>query len=178
LGPEQHGHIQMVSLEVYTELLAEAISKLKGEIRPAAPRVTIDLPVDARIEPDYVPDEMERISIYGRLSEAASLPEITRVERELKSRHGPPPREVQNFLELARLRVTAAQRGVAAITDGVTHLSVSFHQPHLDYDARAMRRHPNHPEITQYPPGFKVPKKGLKPDEYPTLILDLLYAFE
>ncbi len=179
LGAEQHGHIQNVSLEVYTELLAEAISKLKGEEKTAPPRLAIDLKVNARLEPKYIPEELERIEYYGRLSESTSLGEISRVEREMKSKHGTLPLEVQNFLELARLRVVGTAKGVMSIGETMTQLMVQFapNRGKLDYDAKATKNHPNKLQVTKYPPGFTLEKKGLKPDEYARAILEALYAF-
>jgi transcription-repair coupling factor (superfamily II helicase) len=179
LGAEQHGHIQNVSLEVYTELLAEAIAKLKGEDKVAPPRLGIDLKVNARLEPQYIPEELERIEYYGRLSESTSLAEISRVERELKSKHGAVPLEVQNFLELARLRVIGSAKGAMSIGETMTQLVVQFapNRGSLDYDARAAKNHPNKLMVTKYPPGFTLEKKGLKPDEYARAILEALYAF-
>jgi transcription-repair coupling factor (superfamily II helicase) len=177
LGAEQHGHIQMVSLEVYTELLAEAISKLKGETKVAAPRLAIDLKVDARLTPSYLPEEVERIEYYGRLSESVNLAEISRVERELKSRHGPLTREVQNFLDLARLRVVAQSKNVLMVSETMTAIQVTFGQTTLDYDARALKQTGLKVDVTKYPLGFKIDKRGLKADEYARTVLDVLYAF-
>ncbi|WP_293911356.1 DEAD/DEAH box helicase, partial [Deinococcus sp.] len=50
LGEEQHGHVQAVSIDVYTELLAEAVARLKGEPLKVAPSVSINLPVSARLD--------------------------------------------------------------------------------------------------------------------------------
>jgi transcription-repair coupling factor (superfamily II helicase) len=177
LGAEQHGHIQMVSLEVYTELLAEAISKLKGETKVAPPRLAIDLKVDARLTPSYLPEEIERIEYYGRLSESVNLAEISRVERELKSRHGPLTREVQNFLDLARLRVVAQSKNVLMISETMTAIQVTFGQTTLDYDARVLKQSGLKIDVTKYPLGFKIDKRGLKADEYARIVLDVLYAF-
>jgi transcription-repair coupling factor (superfamily II helicase) len=179
LGSEQHGHIQNVSLEVYTELLAEAIAKLKGEEKVAPPRLAIDLKISARLEPSYIPEELERIEYYGRLSESATLGEISRVERELKSKHGLPPVEVQNFLDLARLRVVGTAKGAMSISETIIQLVVQFppNRGKLDYDAKVAKNHPNKLEVTKYPPGFTLEKKGLKPDEYVKALLEALYAF-
>ncbi len=179
LGAEQHGHIQNVSLEVYTELLAEAIAKLKGEEKITPPRLAIDLKINARLEPIYIPEELERIEYYGRLSESTSLGEISRVERELKSKHGLLPVEVQNFLDLARLRVIGTAKGAMSISETIIQLVVQFapDRGKLDYDAKAAKNHPNKLSVTKYPPGFTLEKKGLKPDEYVKALLEALYAF-
>ena len=177
LGPEQHGHIQMVSLEVYTELLSEAIGKLKGETKTAPQRLAMDLGVNARLEPAYIPEEVERIEYYGRLSESGSLREISQVEREMKSRHGPVPREVQNFLDLARLRVVGTSKGAVSINETMTQINVVIARGTLDYDARRLKEIPHKVEVTKYPVGFKLEKKGLKPDEYARVLLEVLYCF-
>ncbi|MDF1522870.1 MAG: CarD family transcriptional regulator, partial [Trueperaceae bacterium] len=97
LGPEQHGQISAVSLEVYTELLAEEIAKLKGEAPkdPGPPPVAIDLGLDARLSPTYVADDDARIGFYGRFAEATGLAAVSRLARELREAYGPFPSEVK-----------------------------------------------------------------------------------
>jgi transcription-repair coupling factor (superfamily II helicase) len=162
LGPEQHGQIAAVSLEVYTELLAEEIAKLKGErAREAVPSVAIDVSVDARLPPTYVADDDARIEYYGRLAEAATLAEVSRVARELREAYGPFPDEVKAMVELAKLRLMAAARGVASIKEHMTDVQLAFHQAEIDYDARRIKELAFAVEPTRYPPGFSIKKRGL-----------------
>src|SRR6056297_2646048 len=163
LGPEQHGHVSAVSLEVYTELLAEEVAKLKGEEKAAArPAVSLDLNVDARLTPAYLPNDDERIAFYGRLAEAEGLAEVSRIARELRAARGPFPPEVKAFLELVKLRLLAEGKGVAAISEHMTDVQVSFRAnfDELDYDPRKLRDLPFTAEATRYPPGFSVKKRG------------------
>jgi transcription-repair coupling factor (superfamily II helicase) len=92
LGPEQHGHIRALSLEVYTELLEEALRKLKGERVEARPHVTLDLALSARLPAEYVGSLEARSRYYSRFAEAKTLAEVSRLVRELKERYGPLPR--------------------------------------------------------------------------------------
>jgi transcription-repair coupling factor (superfamily II helicase) len=202
LGEEQHGHVQAVSIEVYTELLAEAVARLKGETLTAAPSVSIDLPVNARLNAEYfasgnttattftsigsegravaVDDpsgEGERIATYGRLSEARTLQAISRVERDLRKKFGPPTVEVQNFIDLAKLRLTALAHRVISVGETMTDLQVTFSYKGLDYDAAALRKFGRRTEVTQFPPSVKVDKRGLKPDEYVRVLIDVLGYF-
>ncbi|WP_425148460.1 DEAD/DEAH box helicase [Deinococcus sp.] len=191
LGEEQHGHVQAVSIEVYTELLAEAVARLKGEPISAPPSVSIDLPVNSRLTPDYfqvgsatetkngaAPDgEGERIATYGRLSEARTLQAISRIERDLRKKFGPPTPEVQNFIDLAKLRLTALSRRVISIGETMTDLQITFSYKGLDYDASRLRRFAQKTEVTQFPPSVKVDKRGLKPDEYVRVLIDVLGYF-
>jgi transcription-repair coupling factor (superfamily II helicase) len=177
LGPEQHGHIRALSLVVYRDLLDEAIRKLKGEAKEERRHVTLDLGVSARLPAEYVPSLEGRSRYYGRLAEARSLAEASRIARELKDRYGPLPEEAENFLALARLRLVAERKGVVSITEDLTHLQVVFPRWPLDYDAKALRQLPFRVELTQYPPGFRLEKKGLKPRDYPEALLQALYLF-
>jgi transcription-repair coupling factor (superfamily II helicase) len=175
LGPEQHGHISAVSLEVYTEMLAEEIAKLKGEAQAEPKKVAIDLSLDARLSPGYIADDEARISTYGRLAETDSLAEISRIQRELRENYGPLPPEVKAFLELTKLRLLAAQKGVVTITEHMTDIQVSFEQTELDYDARALKALPYNVEPTRYPPGFSLKKRGLKAEEALPALSSILY---
>jgi len=175
LGPEQHGHIRAVSLEIYTELLSEAIRKLKGEQTEPERHVTIDLQLSARLTPEYIPSPAARSRYYGRLAECKNLAQLSRLAKELKERYGPAPQEVENFLALTKLRLLAEARGVLSITEDLLHLQIAFANPSLDYDARALRALPFRVEPTQYPPGFRIVKKGLRAEEYIQALSDVLY---
>ena len=182
LGEEQHGHVQAVSIEVYTELLAEAVAKLRGETPREAATVSIDLPVNARLSPEYFVTEKEdgedqRIAAYGRISEARTLPALSRVERDLRRRFGPPPPEVQGFLDLARLRLTALAKRVLSISDGMAGIQVTFAYKALDYDAGGLKTFPLRTEVAAFPPSVRLDKRGLRPEEYPRVLLDLLSYF-
>ncbi|ADI13281.1 transcription-repair coupling factor [Truepera radiovictrix] len=177
LGPEQHGHISAVSLEVYTEMLAEEIAKLKGETQEAPQAVAIDLNLDARLSPSYIADDDARIAFYGRLAETTSLAEVARVQREMRERYGPLPDEVRTFTELVKLRLLAAQKGVVTITEHMTDIQVSFAHENLDYDARKLKTLPFGVEPTRYPPGFSLKKRGLRGSEVLGALTDTLYLY-
>lgn len=175
LGPEQSGHIRAVSLEIYTELLSEAIKKLKGEATIPERHVTLDLSVSARLTPEYIPSPAARSRYYGRLAEAKNLAQLSRIVKEIKERYGPAPEEVDNFLSISKLRLLAESKGVVSITEDLMYIQVAFDRSTLDYDAKALRALPFRAEPTQYPPGFRIPKKGLAPSDYVQSLSDLLY---
>lgn len=176
LGPEQHGHIRAVSLEVYTELLAEAIQKLKGQVKAPERHLTLDLSVSARLTPEYIPSADARSRYYGRLAEARNLPQLSRIMREIQERYGQAPKEVENFLALSRLRLLAENKGVVSITEDLSWLQLVFTRWPLDYDARSFKELPWRSELTQYPPGFRLSKKGLSPDQYAEALTQVLYT--
>ena len=142
------------------------------------PSVTIDLPVSARLDPEYFAlDEEARIATYGKLSEARTLQALSRVERDLRKRFGPPTPAVQNFIDLAKLRLLAVHKRVTEVRDTMTHIQVTFNYKSLDYDAAGLRRFPHKTEVTTFPPALNLDKRGLKPDEYLKVLIDVLGYF-
>ncbi|HSP20367.1 MAG TPA: transcription-repair coupling factor, partial [Myxococcaceae bacterium] len=62
LGGQQSGHIQAVGLDLYVKLLEQAISELRGEAPRERPRAALNLRLELRIPPDYVPETQQRLS--------------------------------------------------------------------------------------------------------------------
>ena len=164
-----------VSLEVYTEMLAEEIAKLKGEQRKEqVPQVTVDLGVDARLSPTYIQDDDVRINFYGRLAETINLAEVSHIAREMREAYGPFPPEVKAFVDLARLRLLASSKGVATIKEHMTDVQLSFDAAleTLDYDAKRMKGLAFSGATTTRPASAS---KRVEAADIPGAIMELLY---
>jgi transcription-repair coupling factor (superfamily II helicase) len=110
-----------VGFDLYTRMLAEAVEEEKAalESRPARhERVStvIDLPVDAYLPDDYVPEEPQKLELYRRLGRVVTDHELLMVRGELGDRFGPLPAPVERLLDVARLRFTAEAAGIASIS--------------------------------------------------------------
>ncbi|MGQ9590394.1 MAG: transcription-repair coupling factor [Planctomycetota bacterium] len=127
LGPEQSGHISAVGYDLYCRLLEDAVRALKGEEggkRADLLGVEVDLALSARIPDSYRPKESEKIAVYRRVSAAASLEAVADLAAELEDRFGPYPREVGLLLDLQRLRILCASRGISYVGREGGHLVI------------------------------------------------------
>jgi len=121
LGARQHGHIAAVGFELYTRLLAQAVRDLKqkGVEAKAAPEVelppVIELPLQAYLPDEYVPDEALRLRLYQRMTAMASEEELDSLRHELEDRFGLLPPAVEGLLFVLRVRLLASQAGVSAV---------------------------------------------------------------
>ena len=117
LGNVQSGHISAVGFDLYIELVAEAVEELEtGARRAKLPaEVRIELPVEAHLPDDYVPDQDARLEAYRRLAAATTHPSIDDVVAEWQDRYGSLPERAGVLIEIARLRVEALRVGVALI---------------------------------------------------------------
>jgi transcription-repair coupling factor (superfamily II helicase) len=127
LGRQQHGHINAVGFDLYTKMLERAVAEIKGEAAPTELRATINLGVDLRIPPAYIPSENLRLRTYKRIAEISAESQREEVLKELEDRFGPPPPAVQNLLDYALLKAQAEKMAVAAIERRGAQVSVKFH---------------------------------------------------
>ena len=116
LGAEQSGQMSSVGLDLYVQMLADAVKTLKGE-RPSDLEglPTLDLPVEAVIPASYVPDDRQRIELYRRLAEVEREEETEAIAAEMRDRYGAAPAAVERLLQIARLRLRAVAAGVAEV---------------------------------------------------------------
>ncbi len=108
LGTQQSGHIAAIGYELYCELLESAVRKLKRLAPKMKVDVNIDLPGEALLPDDYVPDLRMKIDMYRRMSRIASLEDVESLREELNDRFGRPPESVLHLLALAELKIDAA----------------------------------------------------------------------
>jgi transcription-repair coupling factor (superfamily II helicase) len=115
LGGEQSGHIEAIGFEMYTTMLEEAVSRLKGEGREERPQVTVNLGISLRIDDSYIPEEGQRLRMYKRIAGAETDAALTEVRAELEDRYGKPPESVLWLLAAGEIRLTCERLGIAQI---------------------------------------------------------------
>ena len=131
LGGEQSGHMAAVGFDLYSRLLAEAVEEAKArrEFREPvkeAPQAIVDLPVDAHLPDDYVPDEAQKLELYRRLARTRSTGDVAAFRQEVTDRYGPMPAPVLRLVEVAELRLSAESAGVASLAREEGWLVVRF----------------------------------------------------
>ena len=127
LGTQQSGHIATVGYELYCRLLEQAVRGLKALPPAEPPQVNVDLPGEAWLPRDYIPDLRTKIDVYRRLSRATAENEIDDLGVELADRFGPLPAEAIRLLDTARLRVAAAALGIDAIARHPGMIMIGHH---------------------------------------------------
>jgi transcription-repair coupling factor (superfamily II helicase) len=131
LGGEQSGHMAAVGFDLYSRLLAEAVEERKARREDRAPRVEkpqaiVDLPVEAHLPDDYVPEEAQKLELYRRLARARDAGDLAAFRQELTDRFGPMPQPVVRLVEVAELRLAAESAGVASMSREEGMLVVRF----------------------------------------------------
>ncbi|WP_281649410.1 transcription-repair coupling factor [Novacetimonas hansenii] len=131
LGDEQSGHIREVGIELYQQMLEDAVADLrhekgrrKTEDRDWTPNIILGLPV---LIPDtYVPDLPVRLGLYRRISALANDAEIEAMQAELIDRFGTLPDEVRNLLDVVALKRMCRMAGVERLEAGPKGMVIQF----------------------------------------------------
>jgi transcription-repair coupling factor (superfamily II helicase) len=134
LGEEQSGHIREVGIELYQQLLEEAVANARAGGAPAGepaaeawtPQIAIGTPV--LIPERYVADLNVRLGLYRRIATLVDRTEIDAFAAELIDRFGPLPEEVENLLQIVAIKRLCKDAGVDKVEAGPKGAVVSFHQ--------------------------------------------------
>ncbi|GHT20631.1 hypothetical protein FACS189419_00040 [Planctomycetales bacterium] len=107
LGTQQSGHIAAVGYEMYCQFLETAVRTLKQLPPKRTLDVELDLPGEALIPMQYVPDQRLKIDLYRRLQRITTQEEYADMQSEIIDRFGPMPKTVQRLLTHSKIRVLA-----------------------------------------------------------------------
>ena len=130
LGSEQSGHIREVGMELYQQMLVEAVGQLRAESegRQAAqswsPEVAIGSAV--LIPEAYVRDLAVRLGLYRRIAALEEREDIEDLAAELEDRFGQPPAEVENLLGIVAIKSLCRRAGIARLDAGPRGALLSF----------------------------------------------------
>ena len=114
LGKEQSGHIDALGLDIYIELLQEAIQELKNtQTISYVPQVSI--PVTAAIPVEYIADMQDRLQSYRQMATAKHIDDLQRLLDLWEDTFGPPPQIALNSVGLAEIRLWAKIIGIERV---------------------------------------------------------------
>lgn len=128
LGAEQHGFIDSVGFDLYSQMLKEAIEarkgELGGEVKPAS--LEIDVEIDAYIPDSYIADGHQKIEMYKRFRSLSSVEELEELQDEMTDRFGDYPDEVGYLFQIAELKVNGLMAGVELIKQSKHEVAILF----------------------------------------------------
>jgi transcription-repair coupling factor (superfamily II helicase) len=132
LGGEQSGFISEIGFEMYQKILDEALQELQDTMQSqnadAAPvprnslrndagwtDTTIDTDLEILLPDTYINSIAERISLYKKLDETRSEPDLQTFEKNLTDRFGIPPPPVAELFNTIRLRWLTKKLGMEKV---------------------------------------------------------------
>jgi transcription-repair coupling factor (superfamily II helicase) len=115
LGTQQSGHISAVGYELYCQMLENAVRHLRRLPPQISLDTNVDLPCQAYLPVEYVPEQRARIDLYRRLTRVSSPADLETLVEELQDRFGAIPEPANHLIQIASLRMDAAVWRIATI---------------------------------------------------------------
>ena len=144
VGEEQSGHIREVGIELYQQMLEEAVAASRdgagaGQGAGAdkdswTPQITIGTPV--LIPDDYVTDLSIRLGLYRRIASLVDQAEIDSFAAEMVDRFGTLPQEVENLLKIIAIKRLCIDSGVEKVDAGPKGAVLSFYKDSFAHPER------------------------------------------
>ena len=138
LGEIQSGHLEQVGYDTYCTLLDEVVKEMQGvEVEPEID-IQIDLNVTSYIPDEYIPDSAQKIEVYQNIALCKKEEDIQNVVDEIIDRFGNMPAELENLLDIARIKYLAKPFAISKIASKKTAVVFTFEQSKYEIDLQGL----------------------------------------
>lgn len=130
LGDEQSGNIKEVGVELYEQMLTQAIESLKTHKdspaeRNFSPQINIGIPV--LIPENYIADLSLRLGFYRRIAAVETPEGLEEIASEMADRFGTLPSEVEHLLKVIEIKQLCKAAGIEKLDAGPKGVVLAFH---------------------------------------------------
>ena len=115
IGEIQHGHLEEVGYDTYCRILDEVLKEEQGLKVEEDVNCQIDLNVTSYIPDSYIKDQNQKIEIYQDIALCKNEEDISNIIDEIIDRFGNMPDEIENLLEISRIKQLARKRNLVKI---------------------------------------------------------------
>lgn len=116
LGEMQHGHMDQIGYDMYCKILDEVVKEMKGIKVEEELDVQIDINVSSYIPDEFIDNSSQKIEIYQNIALCKSETDIQNVVDEIIDRYGRMPEEIENLLEITRIKNLCREKGISKIS--------------------------------------------------------------
>ena len=126
LGEIQHGHMDQVGYDTYCNLLDQVVKSMQGIEVKEEKDIQIDLNVSSYIPDEYIENTSQKIEIYQNIALSKKEEDIIDVIDEVTDRFGNMPKEMENLLDIARIKILCKETGVFKVSQKLSNVVFNF----------------------------------------------------
>lgn len=155
VGEEQSGHIKEVGVELYHDMLEEAINGIKcagGEALDDEFTPDLNLGVNVLIPSEYIEDSDLRLAFYRKLAAVKHQEELAVIRSEMADRFGMVPDEVANLTQIISLKLICKRLLIEQVDVGPQALAFKFHKVDEKHEKAIMNIIRKYPRLTKLKP--------------------------
>ena len=136
LGEIQSGHMEQVGYDTYCKLLDEVVKEMQGTPIREEKEVQIDINLSSYIPDNYIEDSAQKIEIYQDIALCRNEKDIEDVIDEIIDRYGIMPIEVENLIEIARIKILARKANVLKLTQKEHVIILNLDKDNIQIDEK------------------------------------------
>lgn len=136
MGEIQSGHLEEVGYDTYCNLLDQVVKEMKGVEVEENQDIQIDLNVTSYIPDEYISDSNQKIEVYQNIALCKNEQDIADIIDELIDRFGNMPKEVENLINVARIKYLAKNLHIEKITSKKAFAVITFSANKFDLDVQ------------------------------------------
>lgn len=127
LGGNQSGFIDTVGIDLYVQLLKEAIAKRQGkEVIDVEEQERFNLKVDGYLPEEFTSDDGEKLDLYQQINQIQSIDELKHFNEMIDDRYGKLPNSVKMLLEKTRLELFLNDKRIKSFKERVNKVELVF----------------------------------------------------
>lgn len=133
VGEEQSGHVKEVGIELYQDMLSQALIELKAAANDSVDEIVdkdwspvLNLGVSVQIPEDYIEDSTLRLSLYRKIANLITREELEELYNEMVDRFGKPTDAIEHLLEVVELKQICKQHNIEKIDRGEKGILITF----------------------------------------------------
>ena len=134
MGEIQHGHMEQIGYDMYCKLLDEVVKEIRGEEIVEEIDVQIELDVTSYIPEEYIDNSGLKIEVYQNIALCKNEDDIQNVTDEIIDRFGQMPYEVENLLDIARIKCLSRQAAVLKVAQRRENVIFYFDISKFNFD--------------------------------------------
>ena len=123
-------------------MLDQAVALLKNIKVETKIEPRLELNISAYLPSSYIAAQDQKIDFYQKIYSAVSLEELAEIEEELLDRFASPPEPGRLLLQVARIRVRAAEAGIELISRRKNSVVLEFSSA-TNFNPSMLDQHPS-----------------------------------
>lgn len=128
--------MEQVGYDTYCKLLDEVVKEMQGVRIKQEKEIQIDINLSSYIPETYIEDGAQKIEIYQDIALCRNNKDIEDVIDEIIDRYGSMPKEVENLIEIARIKILARNANVVKIVQKEKSIVLTLDKDNINIDEK------------------------------------------
>ena len=114
--------MEQVGYDTYCNLLDEVMKEMQGIEVEEQPDIQIDMNISSYIPDEYIFESSQKIEVYQNIALCKTEEDIQNVLDEVLDRYGETPRELNNLIEVSRIKMMCKEKHIIKVSKRVKRI--------------------------------------------------------